>query len=127
MVNLTTERFHIQLEETIRLQIALLGGFRVWVDAHLIPTQAWKRRKVQALIKLLALSSKHCLHREQLMELLWPEAEIMSARNNLRQTLHLARHIFKSEANSDSGPSYRSQRLALPDTRRTSMGGCGGF
>lgn len=97
-----THTFQVQLKETIRLRIALLGGFRIWIGSHLIPDEAWKRRKVQALVKLLALTAKHCLHREQLMELLWPEPEIESARNNLRQTLHLARQIFKSEAYSGS-------------------------
>ena len=91
------------LEETIILRITLLGGFRVWVHSRLIPDETWKRRKVQALVKLLALTSRHCLHREQLMELLWPDAEMESARNNLRQTLHLARQIFKSEANAGPG------------------------
>jgi hypothetical protein len=31
------------------------------------------------------------------MELLWAKAEMESARNNLRQTRHLARQIFKME------------------------------
>jgi DNA-binding SARP family transcriptional activator len=96
------KRFQTQLEETIRLRIALLGGFRVWVGTHLVPAEAWKRRKVKALVKLLALTSRHCLHREQLMELLWPDAGMESARNNLRQTLHLARQVLKNQANSSS-------------------------
>lgn len=91
----------IPSEETILLRITLLGGFRLWVCSQLIPDEAWKRRKVQALIKLLALTARHCLHREQLMELLWPEAEMEAARNNLRQTLHVARQILKSEDNTN--------------------------
>jgi DNA-binding SARP family transcriptional activator len=94
---------HTHAEETILLRITLLGGFRVLVDSRLIPDDAWKRRKVQILVKLLALASRHCLHKEQIMDLLWPAAEIDAARNNLRQTLHLARQLFKSEANSNFG------------------------
>jgi DNA-binding SARP family transcriptional activator len=90
-------------EEASLLRITLLGGFRVRVASHLIPNEAWSRRKVQALVKLLALASRHCLHREQLMNLLWPDVEIEAARNNLRQTLHLARQILNSEGNSGSG------------------------
>jgi DNA-binding SARP family transcriptional activator len=81
---------YTDLEEGVVLRITLLGGFRVWISSHLIPYEAWNPRKVQTLVKLLALASHHCLHREQLMELLWPEAEIDTARNNLRQTLHVA-------------------------------------
>ena len=97
------KRLQAPMGEKSKLRIALLGGFRVWVDSQLIPDQAWTRRKVQALVKLLALTSRHCMHREQLMALLWPEAEIESARNNLRQTLHLARQVIKNAGHSDSG------------------------
>ncbi len=102
MENLTNKSFQIQSEETTRLRITLLGGFQVWVGSHLIPEEAWKRRKVQALVKLLALASRHRLHREQIMNHLWPDAETEAARNSLRQTLHLARQILKSKNNSGS-------------------------
>jgi len=97
------KRLPAPMGEKSRLRVALLGGFRVWVDSQLIPDEAWKRRKVQTLVKLLALTSRHCMHREQLMAMLWPEAEIESARNNLRQTLHLARLVLKNAGHSDSG------------------------
>lgn len=99
----THKTFHTYSEETTMLRINLLGGFQVWIRSHLIPDETWKRRKVQTLVKLLALASRHCLNREQLMDLLWPEAEVEAARNNLRQTLHLARQMLKSENNSVSG------------------------
>jgi DNA-binding SARP family transcriptional activator len=103
MDNSALKRIQAPMGEKSKLRIALLGGFRVWVDSQLIPEEAWKRRKVQALIKLLALTARHCMHREQLMALLWPEAETEAARNNLRQTLHLARQILKNAGHSDSG------------------------
>jgi DNA-binding SARP family transcriptional activator len=43
------------------------------------------------------------MHREQFMAVLWPEADIEAARNNLRQTLHLARQVLKNAGHSDSG------------------------
>jgi DNA-binding SARP family transcriptional activator len=97
------KRVQVPMGEKSRLRITLLGGFRVWVNSQLIPEQAWRRRKVQALIKLLALTARHCMHREQLIALLWPEADIESARNNLRQTLHLARQVLRNAGHSDSG------------------------
>jgi DNA-binding SARP family transcriptional activator len=100
MDNSALKRYETRLEEQIRLRIALLGGFQVWIGSQLIPDEAWKRRKVQTLVKLLALTFRHCLHREQLMELLWPEMEMEAARNNLRQTLHLARQILRTEGNA---------------------------
>lgn len=55
------------------------------------------------MVKLLALAARHCLHREQLTELPWPEAEMKADRNNLRQTLHLARRILIRKSNSSPG------------------------
>lgn len=95
----SSDGFDVLTGEPSGLRIRLLGGFQVWVGSHLIPEEAWKRRKVQALIELLALDPRHRLHREQLMDTLWPEAGIEAARNSLRQALHLARRIIEMEPN----------------------------
>lgn len=76
------------------LQIALLGGFRVRVDGRAIPSDAWRRRKPAAVVKLLALAPGHRLHREQAMELLWPELEPTAAAANLRKAVHHARRAL---------------------------------
>ena len=55
------------------LRIEVLGGFRVSVAGHPVPDDVWHRRKPAALLKLLALAPGHRLHREQLMDGLWPE------------------------------------------------------
>ena len=73
------------------LRIELLGGFRVAAGGRGIPDEVWRRRKTAALVKLLALASRHRLHREQLMELLWPELAPDAAAANLRKVVHLAR------------------------------------
>src|SRR5947209_12427307 len=58
---------------TVSMTIRLLGGFAVSVASHVISDSAWSLNKVKGLIKLLALAPDHQLHREQLMDLLWPE------------------------------------------------------
>jgi DNA-binding SARP family transcriptional activator len=75
--------------ETVR--VWLLGGFRVAVGARLVDKSAWRLSKAAALVKLLALAPGHRLHREQVVDILWPEASRGAATNNLRQTLHVAR------------------------------------
>ncbi len=54
------------------LPIALLGGFRVAAGPRTVAEAARRRRKAKALVKLPALTPAHRLHREQLMERLWP-------------------------------------------------------
>src|SRR5688572_6348162 len=86
------------------LEIQLLGLFRVSVDGIPVEERRWARRKPKLLVKLLALQPHHQLHREQAMELLWPDSDPESASNNLHKAIHLARHALEPalEAAADS-------------------------
>src|ERR671937_650000 len=74
--------------------IRLQGGFRVEVDGRPVPPDAWRRRKGADLVKLLALAPRHRLHREQVMESLWPERESEPGTANLRKAIHYARRAL---------------------------------
>jgi DNA-binding SARP family transcriptional activator len=91
------------------VRIWLLGGFRVSVGSRALEERQWHLRKEAALVKLLALAPDHRLHREQAMDLLWPELGKKAASNNLRQALHGARRILASD------PSMGSRYLASED------------
>src|SRR5215203_1264617 len=67
--------------ETMR--VWLLGAFRVSVGTHTVEEGAWRLRKASALVKLLALTPGHHLHRERAMDLLWPDQGRRAAANNL--------------------------------------------
>src|SRR5215208_1656986 len=73
------------------VRVWLLGSFRVSVGSRTIEGDAWRLKKAAALVKLLTLAPDHRLHREQAMELLWPDLEKEAASNNLRQAIHNAR------------------------------------
>jgi hypothetical protein len=55
------------------VRIWLLGGFKVSVGTRILEEDAWRLSKAANLVKLLALSPTHSLHREQVMDALWPE------------------------------------------------------
>jgi len=73
------------------VRVRLLGGFGVWVGSRAVGEGAWHLRKAKSLVKLLAIAPGHALHREQIMDLLWPELGKRPASNNLRGSLHGAR------------------------------------
>jgi predicted ATPase/DNA-binding SARP family transcriptional activator/DNA-binding CsgD family transcriptional regulator len=51
----------------------------------------WKLKKSASLVKLLALQPQNRMHRERVIDLLWPELSPQKAANNLHRTLHEAR------------------------------------
>ena len=77
--------------QSSRLRIDLLGGFRVNVGDAAMGVDAWRRRKPPALAKILALTPGHRVHREQLMELSWPDLDAAPAGANLRKAIYQAR------------------------------------
>jgi DNA-binding SARP family transcriptional activator len=89
------------------VRVWLLGGFRVSVGSATIPQDAWRLRKAAALVKLLALAPGHRKHREQAMDLLWPDSGRKAASNSLRTTLHTARKVLD--------PAMGSRYLASED------------
>jgi predicted ATPase/DNA-binding SARP family transcriptional activator len=82
---------------TPALSITLLGGFAVARDDTVVPPSAWRLRKGADLVKLLALAPGHRLHREQVMDALWPDKDPAAASNNLYQALHAAKNALGRE------------------------------
>ena len=80
------------------VRIGLLGGFRLWIGPRLIEEDRWRLRKVRNLVKLLALAPGHSLHREQVMEMLWPSARMHNASNNLHQIVRALRRALEPSA-----------------------------
>ena len=76
---------------TSAVRVRLLGGFSLAVDGRPVANGTWRLRKARTLVKLLALAPGHRLHREQVIELLWPDLASDAAANNLHQALHVAR------------------------------------
>jgi predicted ATPase/DNA-binding SARP family transcriptional activator/DNA-binding CsgD family transcriptional regulator len=114
----TTETARRSELEVVR--IGLLGGFRVWVGPRLIEEDRWRLRNARSLLKLLALAPGHRLHREQVMETLWPDSGMRKASNNLHQILHAVRRtlepaVLATAPASGSAASACSVYLLLRD------------
>lgn len=95
------------------LRIFVLGGFRVEVGDQRLDASVLRLRAAQQLLKLLALAPDHRLHREQVLDLLWPDQAPRAAVNSLNQALYVARQALGSP-----GAPYlilRDQTLRLGD------------
>ena len=73
------------------IEIHVLGGFHVTVDGVPVSPEAWPRRHAAALVKLLALSDGRRVHREQVLEALWPGLDLERAGPRLHKAAHYAR------------------------------------
>ena len=80
--------------QTEVLRIELLGGFRIACGADEIPDDGWRLAKARSLVKIVALAPSQSIHREQLVDLLWPELDPDAGSNNLHQALHVARRTL---------------------------------
>jgi DNA-binding SARP family transcriptional activator len=94
------------------LRLTLLGGFRVDRDDLTAPVSHWQRRSAKTLTKVLAASSEHALHRDQVLEILWPSTDIESALNSFGKALHAARRALQPTLL----PRQRSSYLVIADS-----------
>jgi predicted ATPase/DNA-binding SARP family transcriptional activator len=83
---------HVESWDGAGLGIQLLGAFGVRVDGAPVPDAAWRLRRAKSLVKLLALAPERRLHREQVVELLWPGGD--PAGSGLHQVLYTARRAL---------------------------------
>ena len=88
------------------MRISLLGGFRVERSGVVLPDSAWRRRTAKRLTKLLATDPRHALHRDQVLETLWPGTGARSALNNFAKALHAARRALEPDLSSRATSAY---------------------
>src|SRR5215207_2005251 len=106
---------HGSMSENVEaVRIRLLGGFSVSVGARTVAKNEWRLRRASTLVKMLALSPGQRLHREQVMDILWPELGKKAASNNLRQTVRAARRAFDPVTGSRYLASEDEQLVLCP-------------
>lgn len=74
-----------------RVEVRLLGRFEVAVDGSTLDPAGFSRRDAANLVKLLALTPSHRLHREQAIDALWPDSPPDAVANRLHKAAHFVR------------------------------------
>lgn len=89
-----------------------LGRFQVSVGGGEVPADAWRQRRAAELVKILSLARGQRLHREQVIDALWPELAPDAGAANLHKATHYARRALGSRA----GIVLRGEQVTLwPD------------
>jgi DNA-binding SARP family transcriptional activator len=93
----------------------MLGRFEVTVDGRAVPATEW-RRHAAALVKVLALAPGRRLHREQVIDAIWPDDSLEQA----VPKLHKAAHFARKATNTANAIELRADVVALfPGTQVT--------
>ncbi len=80
----------------MRVEIGLLGGFAVAIDGLALPADVWRRRHAASLVKLLALAPRARLHRDRVVDALWPGLTVDAALPRLHKASYFARESIGS-------------------------------
>jgi DNA-binding SARP family transcriptional activator len=75
----------------VRVEVRLLDGFTVMVDGTPTAASRWNRRSAGALVKLLAMAPGGRLHRDRVIDALWPDLTVDVALPRLHKAAHYAR------------------------------------
>lgn len=101
------------------LFVTTLGGFSLKRGEDVIPNSSWKNRKALELLKYLLTLEGKPVHRETLMELLWPEGRPDKAAHRLNQLLHRIRKMLEPYLPPRYSrylvPEEDAYRLVLPE------------
>ena len=76
------------------IHVTLLGRFAVTVGGVPVAEAGWKRRHAAAVVKVLALAPGRRLHRERVIDLVWPGDTIAAAVPKLHKAAHFARRAI---------------------------------
>ena len=109
------------------LRVRLLGKFAVYRGNEKIASRSWKNSKALTIFKYLATNVDHgFIHKEILLELLWPEEDAMKTGKRLNVALSALRKILEPELKRGEPSSYLirqndSYRLAFTDSGGTDV------
>jgi DNA-binding SARP family transcriptional activator/pimeloyl-ACP methyl ester carboxylesterase len=80
----------------VQVLIRTLGAFEVQIDDRLVLASAWSHRRASDLVKLLALTEGHRLHRDRVIDAFWPDLGPEAGAANLHKAAHYARKALGS-------------------------------
>jgi ATP/maltotriose-dependent transcriptional regulator MalT/DNA-binding SARP family transcriptional activator len=83
-----------QQAEPGEVVLTCLGGFTVSVGGAVVAASSWQSRKARDLLKVLVCRQGRPIHREQLMELLWPDEDPSRTGNRLSVALSTVRAVL---------------------------------
>jgi DNA-binding SARP family transcriptional activator/Flp pilus assembly protein TadD len=88
---------HLERVPPLLLRVFTLGRFEVWQGVRRIGKRAWSQRHAGELFRLLLISPRRSLSREQVFEALWPEKKPEVAQECFHQATSALRRALEPD------------------------------
>ena len=85
------EEKHVHAQQSGLLQVFTLGKFGLTANGHGIALEKWKRRQAETLLKLLVTHLDRPVHRERILDCLWPDVDEERGWGRLKVTMYYLR------------------------------------
>lgn len=90
----------------VALHVQTLGGFRVWRNGEEVPTTAWGREKAIHLFQFFITMRRQYVHKEQIMDRLWPDLDIDKGDRDFKVALNSINKALEPEREPRSDPLF---------------------
>jgi two-component SAPR family response regulator len=88
------------------LHVQTLGGFRVWHQGAEVPPTAWGREKAIHLFQFFITMRRQYVHKEQIMDRLWPDLDIDKGDRDFKVALNSINRALEPEREPRSEPLF---------------------
>lgn len=95
------------------VRIRTLGGFGVDRGGEPVPLAAWQSKKARDLLKILVARRGSAVHREELLEALWPGEPASRTSNRLSVALSTLRAVLDPSGRGADAPVVVTDRVSL--------------
>jgi LuxR family maltose regulon positive regulatory protein len=96
----------IEIHPGFQLRVQTLGGFRVWRGSEVIPSNGWRRDSARQLFQIFITYRRAPLDRDQVCELLWPQADLTTAHRNFKIALNTLYQVLEPEREPGSESAF---------------------
>lgn len=97
----------VAAHQSASLRIQTLGAFQVWVDSDAVENKTWGRDKtVQLLQFLITIRNKRGLHKEQIIDRIWEDADIDSGNRDFKVAMHGINKVLEPNRKSRTEFKY---------------------
>ena len=97
---------------TAPLRVQTLGGFRLWREGTEVERSDWGREKALHLFQFLLTLRRRPLHKEEIIDRLWPELDANTGDRDFKVALNAVNKALEPDRPPRTEPTY-VQRLDL--------------